>query len=67
MTFLMSLTYQIPQYELFGKEKPDFQLPGYLFQHEERFKNAMGSGNVIANVVLGVLEKKLQLAPGMFT
>lgn len=57
---------QIPQHELLGTEKAEFKLPDYLAQHEERFKNAMLSGNTIANVVLGVLEKKLQLAPGTF-
>ncbi|KAL7916746.1 hypothetical protein GGI35DRAFT_485884 [Trichoderma velutinum] len=58
--------FMIPQHELLTTGK-EFQLPEYLTQHEERFKNALKSGNVVANVVLEVLEKKLQLAPSTFT
>ncbi|KAK3324599.1 oxidoreductase [Cercophora scortea] len=59
--------FMIPQHEMLGFGKSDWTLPGWLAKHEERFQNALRSGNVIANVVLGVLEKKLQLAPGTFT
>ena len=58
---------QIPQAELFSSEPNDFELPPYLAPYEENFKDAMRSGNVIANIVLGVLERELQLPSGAFT
>lgn len=45
----------------------EFELPPWLAQHGDSFKNAMSSGSIVANVILGVLEKKLELPAGTFT
>lgn len=42
-------------------------MPPWLAQHEDSFKNAMSSGNTVANVILSVLEQKLDLPAGTFT
>jgi isopenicillin N synthase-like dioxygenase len=44
-----------------------FELPSWLAAHEERFKNAMRSGNIVANVILSILEGKLELPHGTLT
>lgn len=45
----------------------DFKLPPWLEAHEETFKSAMRSANVVANIVLGALERALQLPSGTLT
>ena len=59
--------FQIPQTEFFGNGRTDFKLPSWLAQHEDSFKATLKSGNIIANAVLGVLERNLKLPPGTFT
>lgn len=58
---------QIPQTELFSPNATNSVLPSWLADHEDTFRAALESGNVIANVVLGVLEQELQLPRGAFT
>lgn len=45
----------------------DFALPPWLAEHQDTFRAALKSGNVIANIVLGVLERELKLEPGALT
>jgi isopenicillin N synthase-like dioxygenase len=42
-------------------------MPDWLIQHTDSFKRAMVSGNRVANVILSVLERNLQLPAGSFT
>jgi len=57
----------IPQWEMLTDEKTDFELPPWLAPHANSFKETLQSGNMVANVVLSVLEKELKLPPGTFT
>lgn len=59
--------FQIPQHELFGKDPKAFELPAWLAQHEASFKATIKTGNTVASIVLGVLERDLQLPSGTFT
>ncbi|EHK97192.1 hypothetical protein M7I_7076 [Glarea lozoyensis 74030] len=59
--------FMVPQTEFFSNEPLGFELPPWLAPHEERFKNAMSSGNIVANVILSILEGKLELPPGALT
>lgn len=58
---------QIPQHELFKKGSKDFELPAWLAKHGATFKAAIKTGNLIASIVLGVLERDLQLPSGTLT
>lgn len=58
---------QVPQTGMFGKDPTSFELPSWLAQHGGRFKAAMKTGNTVANIVLSVLERELQLPVGAFT
>jgi isopenicillin N synthase-like dioxygenase len=57
----------VPQYEMLTDEKVDFELPPWLAPYAEEFKWTLQSGNMVANVVLSVLEKELKLPVGAFT
>ena len=52
---------------MFSSEPNSLDLPPWLAKHRETFRAALKSGNVIANNVLSVLERELQLPPGSFT
>jgi isopenicillin N synthase-like dioxygenase len=59
---------EIPQYELLSQDyNGDFKLPQWLSKHEDSWKGAMRDGNVIANIIFGVLERELQLPSGTIT
>lgn len=59
--------FMVPQTGMFGKDPTSFELPSWLAQHGGRFKAAMKTGNTVANIVLSVLERELQLPVGAFT
>lgn len=63
----LNCSLQIPQTEIFSSEPLDLVLPPWLAKHEDTFRAALKSGNVIANIVLGVLERELKLPLGAFT
>ena len=52
---------------MFQKGPQTFELPEWLAKHEDSFKPAIKTGNIIASIVLGVLERDLQLPSGTFT
>lgn len=58
---------QIPQYELLNKEAGGFQLPPWLAKNEETWRAAMRDGNTVANIIMGVLERELQVPTGSLT
>ncbi|KAL9095524.1 MAG: hypothetical protein Q9165_002395 [Trypethelium subeluteriae] len=57
----------IPQDELFTKLPTAWKLPSWLEQYQSNFTTVMREGNTIANIILGILEKQLQLASGALT
>ena len=58
---------QIPQYELLNKEAGGFELPPWLAKHENTWRAAMRDGNTVANIIMGVLERELQVPTGSLT
>ncbi|KAI9699568.1 MAG: hypothetical protein M1820_007066 [Bogoriella megaspora] len=59
--------FNVPQSELFGTKIEGGGLPSWLTEHEGTFKTTLEIGSVVANAVLAVLEKRLQLPTGSFT
>ncbi|KAI9682786.1 MAG: hypothetical protein M1822_006276 [Bathelium mastoideum] len=57
----------IPQDELFAKQRTAWRLPVWLEQYESNFMTILREGNVVANIILGILEKQLQLGSGILT
>lgn len=58
---------KIPRDELFAIEPTGYQLPSWLQEHEDNFKAVMKEGDVISTIIMGILERQLQLAPGALT
>jgi isopenicillin N synthase-like dioxygenase len=58
---------QIPRDELFAKTTPGWQLPSWLQEHEELFKEAQRDAHAVEQIILGILEQELELEAGTFS
>ncbi|RYP52802.1 hypothetical protein DL768_002051 [Monosporascus sp. mg162] len=59
-----SEAFNVPLYEMTTDPNLGFQLPPWLRKHRDLFTSLMQNGNTIFDLLLGILEKKLQLSDG---
>lgn len=57
---------QISQAGLFSGTE-DYHLPFWLAKHETIFRSILENSNIVHNIVLAILEKRLQLSPSTIT
>ena len=56
---------QVPLYELLVDKASGFALPEWLAPYEQLFGSLLQTGNEICHILLGILAKQLQVAPGV--
>lgn len=54
----------MPLYELAVDPQSGFQLPPWLSEHRDLFISLMQNGNTISDILLGILEKRLEVSKG---
>ncbi|TLD29203.1 hypothetical protein PspLS_03905 [Pyricularia sp. CBS 133598] len=59
-----SEAFNVPLYEMLVDKETGFELPPWLEAHRGLLIDMLSHGNEICRVLLGALEKKLQVAPG---
>ncbi|KAI1361958.1 oxidoreductase [Xylaria arbuscula] len=56
----------IPRDELFAKTTPGWELPAWLRPYEALFKEIQTDAHAVEQIILGILEKELEVEPGTF-